>query len=154
MKTEEIQLRNEAIRTDAPPLLREIPEAQARSLHVLVVDDEPGVREVLIQYLRLDGHTVATATNGREGLERFFEDRYDAVVTDYAMPELFGDKLAAAIKQASPLTPVILLTGFGNLMQAPPTGSAGPDVILSKPIRLSKFRETLASIVEKSALRG
>jgi len=153
MKTEEIQLRNEAIRTDAPPLLREIPEAQARSLHVLVVDDEPGVREVLIQYLRLDGHTVATATNGREGLERFFEDRYDAVVTDYAMPELFGDKLAAAIKQASPLTPVILLTGFGNLMQGAGTRSAGPDVVLSKPIRLSTFRENVASVVG-SALRA
>jgi len=119
-----------------------------------VVDDEPGVREVLVQYLRLDGHTVATATNGREGLERFSQETFDVVVTDYAMPELFGDKLAEAIKQASPSTPVILLTGFGNLMQAPPTGSGGPDVVLSKPIRLSKFRETLAAIVEKSALRG
>ena len=147
-----IAMPNQVIGTGAPALLRRSPEAQARPLHVLVVDDEPGVREVLVQYLCLDGHTVATASNGREGLERFFQETFDVVVTDYAMPELFGDKLAEAIKQASPSTPVILLTGFGNLMQTTATRSAAPNVVLSKPIRLSKFRETLAAVVQESAL--
>ena len=95
-----------------------------------------------------------TASNGREGLERFFQDSFDVALTDYAMPELFGDQLAAAIKEASPLTPVILLTGFGNLIQDAAPRSAGPDIVVSKPIRLSKFRETLASVVEQSALRS
>ena len=118
-----------------------------RALDVLVVDDEPAVREVLGAFLAIDGHRSTTATNGREGLERFRDGFYDVVVTDCAMPELFGDKLAAAIKELSPLTPVILITGYGDLMRQAQHAPNGVDVILSKPFRLSQFRDTLASVV-------
>ena len=123
--------------TDAPP----------RALRVLVVDDDPGVREVLVAFLHEDGHATETATNGREGLERFREGGYDVVITDCAMPELFGDELAEAIKQLVPSMPVILITGFGNLLRAAEEGTTGADVVVSKPIRFGKFRETLASVL-------
>ena len=118
-----------------------------RPLDVLVVDDEPAVRDVLTAFLATDGHRATTATNGREGLERFREGAYDVVVTDCAMPELFGDKLAVAIKELSPETPVILITGFGDLMRQAQESPNGVDVIVSKPFRLSHFRETLASVL-------
>jgi DNA-binding NtrC family response regulator len=118
---------------------------------VLVVDDDPRVLGVLVGYLQVDGHTTQTATNGREGLERFHEGSYDLVVTDCAMPELYGDAMAAAIKQEAPETPVILITGFGDLMHAAAEHSIGADLVVSKPIRLGKFRETLASVLEMTA---
>jgi len=119
----------------------------SRSLHVLVVDDEPLVRELLTEYLVGDGHTVETATNGREGLEKFSAGQFNLVVTDRAMPEMSGDQLAVAIKQISPTTPVVLLTGFGDLMKEAGEHPAGVDAIMRKPITLTEFHEALAKVI-------
>jgi CheY-like chemotaxis protein len=114
-------------------------------LHVLLVDDEPLVRESVAAYLTIDGHTVETATNGREGLEKFHTGRFDVVVVDWAMPEMSGDQLAAAIKQIAPTKPIILITGFGQLNEGgkPPEGV---DCVVSKPITWVAFQEALASV--------
>ena len=71
-------------------------------LRVLVVEDEPLVREVVSVYLHEDGHSVETAGNGREGLEKFKGGAFDVVLTDRAMPEMNGDQLAAQIKLLNP----------------------------------------------------
>src|SRR5206468_8952697 len=84
----------------------------ARPLHVLVVDDDPLVRTSVVAQLKTQGHTVETANNGREGLERFASGRFELVVTDRAMPEMGGDQLAATIEREQPEIPVIMLTGF------------------------------------------
>jgi len=121
-------------------------------LHALVVDDDPGVRDVLVAYLAEDGHTAETATNVLEGLDTFHQGAFDLVVTDCAMPKLFGDELATMIKLESPHTPIILITGFGELMREAATEPNGPDLVVSKPIRFSKFRETIASALVANAL--
>jgi CheY-like chemotaxis protein len=115
-------------------------------LHVLVVDDEPIARDVLSEYLMGDGHTVDTAVNGREGFEKFKAGRYALVITDRAMPEVGGDQLAAMVKEAAPDTPVILLTGFGDLMNAAGEKPDGVDLVVKKPIRLATLREVLAKL--------
>src|SRR2546422_667388 len=69
------------------------------------------------------------------------------VIIDQAVPELFGDQLAMAIKEESSSTPIILITGFGDLIRTAKEQSTGPDVVVSKPIRFGKFRETVASVV-------
>ncbi|MGZ5025046.1 MAG: ATP-binding protein, partial [Chthoniobacterales bacterium] len=58
------------------------------ALQVLVVDDEPGVLEIIQAYLRCDGHMVSTATSGREALEKFRHNNFDLVVVDRVMPEM------------------------------------------------------------------
>jgi PAS domain S-box-containing protein len=120
--------------------------APTRPLRILVVDDEPMVREVLTAILEADGHCVQEATHGREGLERFCAGEYDLVVIDRAMPELNGDQLAVAIKQRVPGTPVILLTGFGDLMNATGDRPAGVDLVLPKPITLTALRQAVATV--------
>jgi CheY-like chemotaxis protein len=117
-------------------------------LHVLIVDDEPIARDVLSEYLTGDGHTVETAANGREGFEKFKAGRYALVITDRAMPEIGGDQLAAMVKQAAPDTPVILLTGFGDLMNAAGEKPDGVDIVVKKPIRLATLREVLAKLTD------
>ncbi|MBI1922615.1 response regulator [Candidatus Poribacteria bacterium] len=62
------------------------------------------------------------------------------------MPEMSGDQLAAAIKGIVPTQPIILLTGFGDLMNASGERPAGVDVVVSKPVTLSVFREVLGRI--------
>ncbi len=113
----------------------------ARGLHVLVVDDEPQVRDVLCAYLNLDGHDCETAPHAIDGLHRFREGRFDLVIADKAMPGMSGDQMAAAIKQLAPGTPVVLLTGFGSFL-APET-MPGVDVLAEKPITLPSLREAI-----------
>jgi CheY-like chemotaxis protein len=72
----------------------------------------------VIEQLSSQGHTVETANNGLEGLDKFLSGQFDLVVTDRAMPEMGGDQLATAIKQVAPDRPIIMLTGFGDLMEA------------------------------------
>ena len=128
---------------------KEKAEIISPSLRVLVVEDELMVCEMIAQYLLIDGHTVETASNGREGLEKFKERCFDLVVTDRAMPEMNGDCMAAAIKQIAPAQPVIMLTGFGNLMEHPDEQSKSVDIIVGKPVKLGEFREAVATVMGK-----
>jgi len=116
----------------------------ARSLDVLVVDDEPMARDVMAQYLTGDGHRVQTASNGHEGLEQFKGGHFDVVLTDQAMPGLNGGELAGLIKKLAPTVPVILATGFGDILEATDGQPAAVDLILTKPVSMAVLRETLA----------
>lgn len=118
----------------------------SRALRVLVVDDEPRICELLPAYLTADGHAVEVATSGREALEKFRAGQFDVVMTDRGMPEINGDQVAAAIKGLSPSTPVILVTGFGELMKAADEWPSGIDAIVSKPFTLAALRHTLTQL--------
>jgi FixJ family two-component response regulator len=73
------------------------------------------------------------------------------VITDRAMPEVGGDQLAAMVKEASPATPVVLLTGFGDLMNAAGEKPEGVDLVVKKPIRLGTLREVLVKMTDPRA---
>ncbi len=119
-------------------------QAPITGLFVLVVDDDPRSREVLTELLIVDGHRVDGASNGREGLEKFHAGRYDIVMTDRAMPEMGGDQMALAIKRLAPHKPVVMLTGFGDMMNAAGEHPEGVDVVLPKPVTLAALREALS----------
>ena len=121
--------------------------APSRRLRILVVDDEPLMCEVLTEYLTRDGHTVETAANGREGLEKFHGGWFDVVITDRGMPEMSGDQMAASIKRTAPTKPVILLTGFGDLILAAGEKPGGIDSVISKPVTAAALRKALADII-------
>ncbi|RMF87012.1 MAG: GAF domain-containing protein, partial [Nitrospinota bacterium] len=142
-----VTLRFPALAEMPPPEEQQPGATLPQTLHVLVVEDEPEVREVIEAYLAADGHTVETAADGEEGLEKFRQGRFDLVVTDRAMPVLSGDELAAAVKQMAPEVPVIMLTGFGAMMQAAGEQPAGVDHVVSKPVTLNEWREALARVM-------
>jgi signal transduction histidine kinase/CheY-like chemotaxis protein len=116
---------------------------KSRSLNVLVVDDEPRVRELLRETLHADGHTVDVAEGGAEGLRKFSAGTFDLVVTDKAMPGMSGDQLALAIKQRLPRTPIVLLTGFGQFLDKEKMPFV--DVLITKPVDLLVFRQAIAA---------
>ena len=131
------------------PIKKDITSAglkPTRPLHILVVDDEPMGRRLVADYLTSDDHTVETARDGREGLEKFRADTFDVVLTDRAMPEMGGDQLAAAIKQEAPNMPVVLLTGYGDIIQATGEEAADVDVVVGKPVSLSDLRRAVAQV--------
>jgi PAS domain S-box-containing protein len=117
-----------------------------RPLKVLVVEDEPIPLEVIVECLTGDGHTVKTATTGREGLSAFQADRFDVVITDRAMPEMNGLDLAVAIKGLTPWKPVIMLTGFLDDTEADAKKPDGIDYVVGKPVTLASLRRALAAV--------
>jgi CheY-like chemotaxis protein len=124
----------------------EAPAAPPRELRVLVVEDEPIVRMGVVAQLSSQGHFVDSATNGREGLDKFMSGRFDLVVTDRAMPVMGGDELAASIERLAPDTPVIMLTGFGDLMDAKGEQPAGVDAVVGKPVTLDALADAIRQV--------
>ena len=110
--------------------------ARSRSWHVLVVVDEPIVREVVTKYLTAGGYTFETANHGREGVRQFYRGQFDLVITARAMPDMNGIKMARLIQKLNPKTPVIMLTGFGEMTTDVGEIPTGVDYLLSKPIVL------------------
>jgi signal transduction histidine kinase len=120
------------------------PVQSRRALQILVVEDEPLVREVLSVYLTEDHHQVAMATNGREGLEQFRKREFDLILTDRAMPEMNGDEFAAEVRRLKPSQRIILLTGFGDLMSGAGERPKDIDLVVSKPFTLNTLREAIS----------
>jgi signal transduction histidine kinase len=131
--------------TPPPEAARPAP-AVRDTLRILVVEDEPLVREVLSVYLAEDQHEVQVAENGRDGLEKFKAGTFDLVMTDRAMPEMNGDELALEIKRLQPGMPVLLLTGFGDLMTGAGEQPTGVDLVVSKPFTLTTLRSAIAKV--------
>ena len=131
---------------DSNPATARTETSLESALKVLVVDDEAPVLDVLSRYLRCDGHAVATATSGREALEKFRRNPFDLVLLDRAMPEMSGDQTAQCIKQVRRDIPIIMLTGFSNLDS---TGlmPGAIDEILYKPITLDALRGTIGRLL-------
>lgn len=121
-------------------------EAGIRSapLHVLFVDDDPMARDIVVEYLAADAHTYEVATNGRDGVEKAREGNFDLIITDRAMPDMSGLQLSIFVKQLAPDMPIIMLTGFGDMMQDLENIPPEIDSVVSKPVTLRKFREALA----------
>lgn len=126
---------------------RQAAEQPLRPLHILVVDDEPAVRMVIVEYLSMDEHVVETACDGKEALEKFFAGYFDLVISDRSMPEMSGDQLAFAVKKEKPEVPFILLTGFGDLMNAADEHPEGVDIIVSKPVTRQALRDAILNVV-------
>jgi ligand-binding sensor domain-containing protein/signal transduction histidine kinase/CheY-like chemotaxis protein len=120
--------------------------ATPRPLRVLVVDDEPRILRLVGDYLAADQHQVETAADGREGLDKLRAGTFDLIVTDRSMPKMSGEQLAVAAKQVNPTTPIVLLTGFGELMADHGERPEGVDLILSKPVTLDALRDALEKL--------
>jgi PAS domain S-box-containing protein len=121
------------------------------SLRILVVEDDALARMSVVAQLQSQGHEVEGATDGVDGLDRFASGRFDLVVTDRAMPEMGGDQLAAAIRRASPETPVIMLTGFGDLMDAKGERPEGVDAVIGKPVSLDVLSAAIRRVTARRA---
>lgn len=133
------------------PILATPPPAAPQSRktkRILVAEDDNMVREVMFVYLSEEGFEVAMAANGRLAVEEFTNanGEFDIVITDRAMPELNGDQLALEIKRQNPAMPVILLTGFGELMLTDGEQPPGVDLVVGKPFTMASLKEALGKV--------
>lgn len=111
---------------------------------ILVVDDEPPVRDALRMLFECDGHQVETASGGNEALAKFSPGKYDVVTTDMRMPGMTGDQLADAIKAQVPQQPIIMISANET------THYAAVDCLIPKPFTMATLRKALAAVLEVS----
>ncbi len=142
---------------DAAAATGRLPKLQGPvpGLRILVVDDDPVLRESLHDALQEEGHRVTVAGGGQEGIDAFQAaqrgaEPFDVVLTDLGMPYVDGRQVAAAVRAMAARTPIILLTGWGQGIAAE---REIPEVtrVLGKPPRL---RELRAALAELTAARG
>ena len=125
------------------PPAHQTANGQKSNLNILVVDDDRRVCEVVAYYLRGDGHNVAMTTSGREAITQAQQNRFDIIFLDRAMPQMSGDQTAELIKRLHPALPIIMLTGFGALIEATDSRPRAVDAVLGKPVTLGILRETI-----------
>ena len=107
--------------------------AARRKASVLVVDDDPDVREYIAESLGDYGYAVREAADGAGGLKAFAEERPDLVILDYAMPGMSGSDVAARILREVPGQPILFVSGYN---ESEAIRAAAPDaLLLAKPFR-------------------
>src|SRR6266850_1975175 len=134
-------------------------EQAGASLRILCIDDEPLLRELLKEILEFHQHEVETADGGRSGLDAFQNARvlgqpFDVVITDLGMPDVNGRQVVEKIKADSPGTAVIMLTGWGAMLEERGEGVDKVDALLSKPPRANELIETLTKVATASKGRA
>lgn len=110
-----------------------------KNLSVLIVEDGDDIREIMSSTLNKLFKTTLTATDGLEGLEAFKNSHPDVVLSDIRMPNMSGNEMIEKIKEISPSTPVIVVTGHGRMLAK----ENKADIILEKPIKFDKLIENI-----------
>ena len=119
-------------------------------MRILVVDDEPAVRDAVDRALRLEGYQIETARDGREALDALADRPPDAVVLDVLMPEVDGLDVCRRLRAAGDRTPVLMLTARDAVADRVKGLDAGADDYLVKPFALEELRARLRALLRRS----
>jgi DNA-binding response OmpR family regulator len=119
----------------------------ARTL--LLVEDEPTLRETLAESLEDEGYRVVTAGDGRLGLERFREHRPDLVILDLMLPELSGMEVCRIIRRESQV-PILMLTARGSEVDKVVGLEVGADDYVTKPFGLLELQARIRALLRRS----
>ena len=126
-----------------------LPQTKAkRSLNILCIDDDEKVRQLLTDCLTHFHHRVRVASGGKDGVELFRtamreKQPYEIVITDLGMPDVDGHHVARAVKQQSPQTPVIMITGWGTIMKEDGETAPEVDAVVGKPPNMQELNDLL-----------
>jgi two-component system response regulator MprA len=123
-------------------------------MRILVVDDEPPVREALGRALRLEGYEVDLAGDGAEALDRVVSVRPDAIVLDVLMPKLGGLETARRLRLDGDRTPVLMLTAREGVSDRVAGLDAGADDYLVKPFALEELLARLRALLRRTGGSG
>lgn len=125
-----------------------------KELHanVLLVDDEEEFIKSLSSRLEVRGHTVSTSTCGSDALDLLHEKNFDIVVLDFNMPEMDGLEVLKKMKEDSPETEIIMLSGHGTIKASAEAIKLGAEDFLEKPLDLPKLLKKISDAKDKKIL--
>lgn len=120
---------------------------------VLVVDDEPSMREFLSILLEREGYAVEQAENADKALQLLDSNAFDLVISDIKMPGLDGISLLGKIKEQSPDTAVLMVTAFSTAEQAVEVMKRGAYDYIAKPFKVEEVKVLVSNALEQRSLR-
>ncbi len=119
---------------------------------ILIIDDEPSIRRALKEILEFEQFDVAEADNGRVGLEKATAETFDVIFCDIKMPEMDGVEVLENLVKQGVETPVIMISGHGNIETAVETIKNGAFDFIEKPLDLNRILVTVRNATERGSL--
>jgi CheY-like chemotaxis protein len=116
-------------------------------LRILIVEDNADSRELLSMLLRIEGHEVAVANDGEQGLEAILREQPDVALVDIGLPTMTGYELVEKVRERAPSlrTRLVAVTGHGEPQDVQKAIEAGFDAHLTKPIDVHSVYRLLSS---------
>ena len=133
-----------------------MPQTASRPFNVLVIDDEPDVRDLLVEYFRDRGQTVTAVSDGRAAVAEIEQNgsRYSLIVSDLQLPGVDGLGVLKADRAANPSAIVIIVTGYASLESAVQAVPLGAYDYLTKPFSLGQIDVIVQRVSERQALEA
>jgi len=119
---------------------------------ILIVDDDKGIRNTLREILQFEKYTVDEATDGLDCLVKIKQNKYDVIIMDIKMPKMDGMEAIERVQILSPETPVVMISGHGNIDTAVEAVKKGAFDFISKPPDLNRLLITIRNAMDKSEL--
>jgi len=118
--------------------------------NILVIEDEKNMRDIILEMLSEQGHSVTLAVDGKQGIEFFKKGTFDLVLTNLSMPEISGWEVVRQIKSANPYVKVALMTGCGAQTKEEDTKAKGVDFLISKPFKKNQLLFAVSEALKKN----
>jgi DNA-binding response OmpR family regulator len=122
---------------------QKLPERRGR---VLVADDDPAVRALLIDFLEQQAFEVRAVPDGQTALETFYTEHFDLILVDFRMPGITGLEMATEVRKTAPHIPIALITGTVNAVDSVAIAQAGINRTFLKPFSLDELSSWLGSL--------
>jgi len=120
--------------------------------NILVIDDERAIRNVLKDILSNEGYKTDEAADGEEGLKKFLAGSFDVVLCDIKMPKMDGLEFLMKASESNPDTPIIMISGHGNIETAVEAVKKGAFDYIAKPPDLNRLLITIRNAMDKTVL--
>ena len=118
---------------------------------VLVIDDEPAMREIIGEVISLDKYDVSFAEDGEQGLEMYRTDKPDLVITDLHMPNKDGASLVQELKEEFPKARIMVLSGSQNVDMFARVVHMNANRIMTKPFTIDELLDAIAELIDEKA---
>ena len=119
---------------------------------LLIIDDEKSIRKTLREILEYEKYQVDEAADGAEGLAMIQKEKYDIILCDIKMPKMDGIELLDKVMQLASDTPMVMISGHGNIETAVEAVKKGAFDFIAKPLDLNRLLVTIRNAMDKSNL--
>src|SRR6266436_162602 len=138
--------------TIAGTAAREEKKVENKDIRILIVDDEEVMTDSLMKHLVDEGYSVDTASTGAEAIERFDQGGHHLAICDLQLPDMDGLEVMRHIKDARPMTEVIVVTGYGSVERAVEATKAGAFDFVEKEFEFDTLKRRIENALKQREL--
>ncbi|WP_053218121.1 response regulator [Virgibacillus senegalensis] len=117
---------------------------------VMIVDDQPGIRLLLEEILKMEGYDIKTAENGKEALDKIIDDPPDLLLLDYKLPIMDASALLHQLEDKGIKVPAILMSGLAEQIEGKKKEFTMVEEIFAKPFNIDDARERVNRILAEN----